>query len=673
MDSVKDNRQRRIAYTVSIAVIILLVLSTVLIGRSAIRSTEDAVHSVSLLYLNELAGRREQVVASNLRSNVRNLQTAVELMDETDLSDEEHLQNYQSQMKKLYELDKFAFVDTEGLIYTSSGIRNDIGEYSFDYRNITSAEISVMTYPDRKSVIIAIPVGPLEYEGRNLIVCFMEIDMHRMLEGVSLQSDGNNTTFCNLYTSDGTSLTDVILGGLASEDNLLAAMDHAQFKTGSKEQMNSDFAEGNTGTISFIYNDIQETMYYVPIEGTDWMLTYLIRESIISEQISSISRSILTRSMIMSVLTAAVLIAMFSIMIRQTRRNARLLLEKEKSETENRIKREELEQRIVLQEQLLEQEKQRAQQDDMITALASDYRSVYYVDLDEDSGICYRAETGNNQKIQEGTRFPYLETFTRFAETYVAEANRSQFLQFIQPEAVRSALETDPVISFRYLYTDGEKERYELLRMAAVRQDAEDSTPHAVGISFSDIDRETKENLNRNQVLSDALHAAEEANKAKTAFLSNMSHEIRTPMNAIIGLDNIALADENLSPQTREHLEKIGSSAHHLLDIINDILDMSRIESGRMSLKSEEFSFSQLIEKINTIISDQCSEKGLHYHCSITGNVDDYYIGDDMKLRQVLINILGNAVKFTPKDGSIWFNIEKTAQFDNKTTMKFTV
>ena len=135
----------------------------------------------------------------------------------------------------------------------------------------------------------------------------------------------------------------------------------------------------------------------------------------------------------------------------------------------------------------------------------------------------------------------------------------------------------------------------------------------------------------QSHALSDALTAAEEASKAKTAFLSNMSHEIRTPMNAIIGLDSIALNDPAISAQTREYLEKIGVSANHLLALIHDILDMSRIESGRLTLKNEDFSFSRLLEVINTMFSGQSADRGLQYHCHICGSVDDHYIGDNMK------------------------------------------
>ena len=164
---------------------------------------------------------------------------------------------------------------------------------------------------------------------------------------------------------------------------------------------------------------------------------------------------------------------------------------------------------------------------------------------------------------------------------------------------------------------------------------------------------------------------AEESSRAKTSFLSNMSHEIRTPMNAIIGLDNIALKEPDLSPRTREHLEKIGASARHLLGLINDILDMSRIESGRMVLKNEEFAFRDFLDQINVIINGQCQDKGLHYECRIIGQVCNYYIGDSMKLKQVLINILGNAVKFTPESGSVTFTVEQTARTDDTCTLRF--
>ena len=143
-------------------------------------------------------------------------------------------------------------------------------------------------------------------------------------------------------------------------------------------------------------------------------------------------------------------------------------------------------------------------------------------------------------------------------------------------------------------------------------------------------------------------------------------------MNAIIGLNNIALNEPDMPEKVRGFLTKTGESAQHLLGIINDILDMSRIESGRMVIKNEEFSFAKNLEQVNTIISGQCAEKGLTYDCRMSGKIDDYYIGDGMKLRQVMINILGNAVKFTPEGGTVTFLIEEGPRYNGQATLKMT-
>ncbi len=667
----------RFAIIGSIIVAVILVLGTFLTGKNAGEDTETAVRTVSLLYLDELAGRREQVVANTLTNYINNMDIALGLMDNEDLNSLERLQNYQARMKQLYSLEKFAFVDTDGLIYTSKGTRTDINLYDFDYLNLNTPQISIKNLnATNKKIIVAVPVDRLPFQGKNFVVCFMEIDMGRMLNGMSLQATGNNNTFCNIYTQDGVSLTDIVLGGLAEETNLLKAMENADFeKNFSLEEMRDDFSNRRSGVVSFSYNGVRETMKYVPIHGTNWMLTYLIRESVISSQIDSISEGIVFRSLMQSALTALVLAIAFAMMILQMRRASKITLEKSISETENRVKQQELEEQLALQEELLAQEQQRTQQDNMITALASDYRSVYYIDLDSNTGICYRKDSDIEDIKTSDDNFHFSEAFTEYAHKFVTEEYREGFLNFIKPESIRAALKKNSLIAYRYLVNRNGVESYEMLRMAGVRQikNRTDNLIHAVGVGFSNIDEEMRRDLKKNQALSDALKTAEEASKAKTIFLSNMSHEIRTPMNAIIGLDNLALNEPNLSARTTDYLKKIGSSAQHLLGLINDILDMSRIESGRMIIRNEEFAFSKFVEQINMIISSQCQEKNLTYNCHIVGTVDDYYIGDSSKLRQVLINILGNAVKFTPQDGTIDFIVEKTANFDGKSTLKFVI
>ncbi len=659
------------------AIAAILVLGTIWLGHSAEHDTQQAVRSVSLLYLDELAGRREQVVADNIADNIEVINIAIDLLTEEDLSDAEHLMAYQARMKRLFNLERFAFVDETGLIYTALGTQTDIDQYQFDYQTISEPEVSVKNLRSKdKKVVIAVPVDHIPFEGHTLLVCFMEIDMEVMLRGLSMHSQDSEATFCNIYTNDGVALSNTVLGGLAVEDNLLDAMHNAQYEEGySLDGLLSDFAECRRGVVSFTYNGTRETLSYVPIEGTDWLLTYLIRESVISDQIGSVTDGIVRRSLAQSGLTALVLAGLFGVIIVQVRKASREALAHETAEAENRARHEELERRIALQDQLLEQERQKAEQDRLITALAADYWSVYYIELDEDDGVCYQAHGDIDDGLAEGDHFPYLAAVTAYANQYVTEQYRDEFLSFIQPDAIRAGLAEARIISYRYMVHRHGRDSYEMIRFAGVRhpEDRDDHLVHSVGGCFVDVDEETRRSFAQNEALSQALAAAQDANRAKTAFLSSMSHEIRTPMNAIIGLDSIALNDPETPPRTRDYLEKIGASAEHLLNLINDILDMSRIESGRLTLRNEEFSFPRTLEAINTMFSGQCQDKGLDYQCRIEGRVDDYYIGDDMKLRQVLINILGNAVKFTPTGGKVSLTVKRVASYDNKSTLRFVI
>ena len=315
------------------------------------------------------------------------------------------------------------------------------------------------------------------------------------------------------------------------------------------------------------------------------------------------------------------------------------------------------------------------QANSMITAMASDYRCVYYANLDTDDAVCYRGDPHDPEQTPVGEHFPYLARLTWYAENCVTEMYREGFLTFVNPENVRSRLATEPIIAYRYLAKREGREYYEMIRMAGVRraEDRDDHIVHAVGFGLTEIDAEMRESMAKNEALAEALTVAEDASRAKTAFLSNMSHEIRTPMNAIIGLDTLALHDAGLSEQTRDYLEKIGASARHLLGLINDILDMSRIESGRVILHKEEFSLGAVLEEINTMVMSQCSDKGLHYECRVLSEMDDWYVGDATKLKEVLINILSNAIKFTEAPGSVTMTVRRTAQFEDQSTLCFRV
>ena len=223
----------RIAVVGIVIVMLIIIIGTVWMGQSARQASNEAVRTVSYLYLDELAGRREQVVADNLRSRISDMQTALELMTDEDVSDISHLRAYQARIKRLFTLQKFAFIDENGLIYTSLGTQTGVGEYSFDFNSIKGAEISIKNMDNAdKTVIIARPVDDIPINGEKLVVCFMEIDMKDMLSGVSMQTQEGNYTFTNIYTKDGIALSNTVLGGLAVEDNLLDALSQAEYETG---------------------------------------------------------------------------------------------------------------------------------------------------------------------------------------------------------------------------------------------------------------------------------------------------------------------------------------------------------------------------------------------------------------------------------------------------------
>ena len=299
--------------------------------------------------------------------------------------------------------------------------------------------------------------------------------------------------------------------------------------------------------------------------------------------------------------------------------------------------------------------------------LARDFIDMYYVNTDTEEYIEYQisGETRTFTEIRRGWHF-FSDCRKELAKN-VFEEDRESFLQAMNRKTLMKSLSQKDTFVMTYRMVEEEEPVYVTMKVSRMEEE------QYIIMGITDVDAEMHETMAKNKALVEALNAAEEANRAKTAFLSGMSHELRTPMNAIIGLDAIALKNENLDSETRDYLEKIGDSSKHLLEIINDILDMSRIESGRMLMHKEKFSFYTMLEQINTMVQSQCSEKGLHYECHIVSMVNGTYFGDDMKLKEMLLNILSNAIKFTQAPGDVILTIEKVAEYEDRTTLRFCV
>ncbi|MBR4668276.1 MAG: response regulator [Butyrivibrio sp.] len=165
----------------------------------------------------------------------------------------------------------------------------------------------------------------------------------------------------------------------------------------------------------------------------------------------------------------------------------------------------------------------------------------------------------------------------------------------------------------------------------------------------------------RNHQLQEALNAAETANKAKTSFLANMSHDFRTPMNAITGFNLLIDKHANDPDKVREYTHKISLASQNLLSLLNDVLDMSKIESGKTTLDIKEMAIGLLIEEINSVISFQAKAKNQEYIVRVEDMEHDMFMGDKQRINEILVNILGNAVKYTPEGGRIEFTINESS------------
>ncbi|MCM1171484.1 MAG: response regulator [Clostridium sp.] len=178
-----------------------------------------------------------------------------------------------------------------------------------------------------------------------------------------------------------------------------------------------------------------------------------------------------------------------------------------------------------------------------------------------------------------------------------------------------------------------------------------------------DITEQVKKQREQTQALQDALMQAQHANKAKSTFLSNMSHDIRTPMNAIIGFSTIAISHIDNKEQVLDSLQKVLSSSNHLLSLINDVLDMSRIESGKVQIKEQDCNISELMHNLVNIIQPQIKAKQLELFIDTFEVANEDVIADPLKLNQVFINLLSNAVKYTPAGGTVSFRIMQKTTF----------
>ena len=298
--------------------------------------------------------------------------------------------------------------------------------------------------------------------------------------------------------------------------------------------------------------------------------------------------------------------------------------------------------------------------------LARDYNRLFYVNTDTEEFTEYRRkDDGKIEEARTGWHF-FSDCKMELAESVCSE-DKEDFLDAINRKNLMKSLNNKDTFIMTYREMVQDRPVYVSMKVSRMLDDDQ-----YIIIGFLDVDDETRDVIFRNELMSDDL-ASEQNNGADYKFLTGMSREIRTPINTIIGLDNLALRDTNLDDSSRDYFIKIGDSSKQLLALVNDILNYSMIESGRRYLNSVEFSFETMMEQINALIMHQCADKGVLYECNVINQLDEYYIGDDVKLREVLINILTNAVNFTDESGHVTVTVEKLSEYKDLDTIRFCI
>ena len=291
---------------------------------------------------------------------------------------------------------------------------------------------------------------------------------------------------------------------------------------------------------------------------------------------------------------------------------------------------------------------------DKLLALGTD--RVVDLDLIHDRYKLLYAE--NNHKALIGREFPFRKHINKVAQEHVLPADREIWRKLLDKDYILEQLQKRGRYSFNYRVrrnADSDIVKVKKLTLAPV-----DMRLGRICVVRMDVTDSVADEVRSKQAIEQALAAAEQANRAKSDFLSNMSHDIRTPMNAVLGMTELALDNMDSRAEVESCLKKISISGKYLLDLINNVLDMSRIEAGRMSVNRELVSLSRLAEDIVATMQMQAEAKkqSLTVHMEQLACAAVY--SDSLRLRQVLLNILGNAVKYTPEGGAIDFTIKES-------------
>lgn len=306
----------------------------------------------------------------------------------------------------------------------------------------------------------------------------------------------------------------------------------------------------------------------------------------------------------------------------------------------------------------------------ILFALGDAYFGIYYCDLIEGTISPAREDGAVHELLVTDNK--YESVMRKYVSGYVHDEDKEKVMRFVDINNIRQALREEGQ-SIHCEFLRNFERGYRWVRVDVQAIHFKGGLVKQIIMAYKDIHDERAAELKHKKELKTALAAAENASKAKSEFLSNISHDLRTPMNAVMGMTDIALNHIDDAARVRACLTRIDTAAKYLLSLINDVLDMSYIESGKITVNEENFSLPQLVHGIIAILQQQAGEKKLNFSARAVGVTHEELVGDRLKLDQILTNVIGNAIKYTNTGGDVSITVEQKPLDDDRAMYIFRI
>ncbi len=280
--------------------------------KRADQSTEEAIHSVSEFYLRELAQRRAQTISSEIENNMTHMKSVFEIIEKSDLKDQSSLRHFMKEIMELYHFDRFAVVDEDGIIYTAHSTISGLSRYTFLNEPVTKPSIyTVDQYGAKKQLILAMPVDGFTFQGKKLTTGFIQLDIEQIMKRIIAQTN-ESETFSNVYYLNGEEMTGFSYEGMEGKTNLLSTLSDVEFLGDTTYQdLQRGFEKKSSGFVSFLWNGANHYLFFTPVKNTNWMMTVIIKESVISSNIGDVSQSVRSRGLVQIVIIVSVMLVAF--------------------------------------------------------------------------------------------------------------------------------------------------------------------------------------------------------------------------------------------------------------------------------------------------------------------------------------------------------------------------